>query len=562
MSNSILNLSLMGLNVAQSNISTTSNNISNVNTAGYHRESTTVATVGSQSVGSGFIGMGANVTDVVRAYNSFLENQVTQNQGQLSNYQAYSQYATQLNALLGGQNSGLSSALSDFFSSIQTVSTDPTSTVARQAMLGAGANLATQFNNVNDGLNSLSDAVNQQVQASATQINAYAQSIASLNKQILTMQSSAGGSNVNSLMDQRDATVAELNKLVNVTVSDQQGSGYIVTIGNGLPLVNGTQANTMTVAPNPTDPVATLPALQIGSSTIALDSSQITGGQLGGILAFRDQMLNPSLTQMGLLASAVTTNINTQQAAGFDLNGAAGGNFFTPLTTSLPTMSVAGTGAATITAGLSNANKLASTSYTLSYNGTKYTLTDSSGNLVDQTTLSPVPSSNWSSFGAPAGLSLSASAPFTSGDSYLITASPLRVPDMSLDTTSSGMGNPPDPNKIAAASTATALNDNSNLLAMANFQTSKLLGNSSLTLQGAFTSLVSQDATLESRASNNQKTFQSLTDQATQAQQSYSGVNLDEEAANLIRYQQAYQAAAKAMQVASTLFNNILTAIQ
>jgi flagellar hook-associated protein 1 FlgK len=104
--------------------------------------------------------------------------------------------------------------------------------------------------------------------------------------------------------------------------------------------------------------------------------------------------------------------------------------------------------------------------------------------------------------------------------------------------------------------------DNYNALQMANLQTSKLLSNSSTTLQTTFNQIIGGNATLTNAATINQKSYQTLTDQATQAQQSFSGVNLDEEAANLIQYQQAYQAAAKAMQIASGLFNNILTAIQ
>ncbi len=553
MGTSILNTSLMGLSIAQANVSTTANNIANVNTAGYHRESNTIVTTGSQSAGYGYIGTGAAVTDVTRAYNGFLETQVTQNQGQLSSYQAYTQYATQLNALLGSQNSGLAAAMSDFFSSIQNVSSDPTSTVARQAMLGSGANLATQFNNLNDGLNSLSQGINQQVQSTATQINSFAQNIATLNKQIAVMQSSGNSASVNGLMDQRDAIVSQLNQLVNVTVTDQQGSGYNVAIGNGMPLVNGTQANTMTVASNPLAPTETMPALKIGNSTITLDSTQITGGQLGGLLSFRDQMLSPSQTQLGTLAYGLTANINAQQTKGFDLSGTQGGNFFSPLSVTMPPTKAL-TGTATITAGLTDPNKMTSAAYTLGYDGTTYTLTDSSGKVVDSTTQ---PAANWSTssppFGAGAGLSLSASGTIVSGDSYLIPASPLKVSNLSVAIT--------DPSKIAAASTSTALNDNANILAMAGLQSQSLLGNSTVTLQNAFTQLVGQNASLENGATSNQKIFQSLTDQATQAQQSFSGVNLDEEAAHLIQYQQAYQAAAKAMQTASTLFNSILTAM-
>ena len=100
--------------------------------------------------------------------------------------------------------------------------------------------------------------------------------------------------------------------------------------------------------------------------------------------------------------------------------------------------------------------------------------------------------------------------------------------------------------------------DNSNMLALSALQTTKLLDNGNTTLGGGTARLVGDVATSAANAALNSTTYGALKTQATQAQQSYSGVNLDEEAANLIRYQQAYQAAAKALSVASTLFAAIL----
>lgn len=647
MDTGILRTSLMGLNAAQANISTTSQNIANVNIPGYHRQATLQTTTGSQSTTAGFIGNGVDASTVSRAYNSFLETQVTLNQGQLSNYQTYTQYATQLNALLGSQNSGFAAAMSSFFSSVQTVANDPTSNVARQGMLYAGQNLAGQVSNVNNGLTEIGQNVNQGIESLATQINAYAQNIASLNQQIGIVQSAGGSGNPNALMDQRDAAVAELNKLVNVTVTTQDGNGYNLYIGNGLPLVTGTQATGMTISTNPADPTQSMPALKIGTNTVPLDSSQISGGQLGGLLAFRDQVLVPTQRELGKIAYSMSTQVNAQSVQGYDLNGNVGTNFFNTPPVQAPIANSKNTGNVTLGLTITDINKLANSDYKLSFDGTNYSLTRASdGTTYTNATLAGLSAA----VNAGEGFSFSQTGGTTmqAGDTYLIrptqysannfgvaisdpnkiaaagqgvtatatgtNTGTATVSSASLSSTTSrpvanvpitlsysgtypggtitatdstaavlgsfayssgtpisfngisvtitGAPNTGDTFKLTNSGTSAGPGDNSNALLLAGIQNQKLLNNSANTLQSTFSQLVGKNATLESNAKTNQQVYQSLTDQATQAQQSYSGVNLDEEAANLIKYQQAYQAAAKAMQVASQMFNTILTAIQ
>ncbi|MDR3394294.1 MAG: flagellar hook-associated protein FlgK [Parasulfuritortus sp.] len=557
MASGLLGISLTGLNAAQANLATTSQNISNVNTAGYHRQSTNLATANPTTASYGSIGNGVDVASVGRAYSSFLDNQVISSQGQLSNYQTYSQYATQLNSLLGDQNSALSTSISNFFSSLQNVANDPTSIVARQTAISAGTGLAGQFSNVSSGIADIQQSVNQQVQTISSQVTAYAQSVASLNSQIAVAQSS-NGANANTLMDQRDQLVADINKLVNVTVVNQAGSGYNLYLGNGQPLVVGTTANGLSAVSNPADPIQMQPALQVGNSQVVLDSTQITGGQLGGLLSFRDQMLVPTQRELGNVAYTLATQVNAQSTQGFDLNGTAGTSFFNTPSIQSPIANKNNTGTGVLSLAVTNSNLLANSDYKLSYDGTNYTLTRSSdGTSYSNGSLAGLSTTVQASEGFSLGLT---SGTINANDTYLIRPTQYSANSFSVEIT--------DPTKIAAAgpgATATVSagpGDNSNALAMAQLQTSKLLSNGTATLQTAFNQIVGGNATLTNAATVNQTSYQTLTDQATQAQQSFSGVNLDEEAANMIQYQQAYQAAAKALQVASSLFNTILTAIQ
>ena len=109
---------------------------------------------------------------------------------------------------------------------------------------------------------------------------------------------------------------------------------------------------------------------------------------------------------------------------------------------------------------------------------------------------------------------------------------------------------------VAQSTNATA--DGSNILQMAALQTANTLANNTTSYQGAYGQLISQVGTQTRELDVTSKAQASLLDQVTKSQQSVSGVNLDEEAANLLRYQQAYQAAAKAMQIANTMFDTIL----
>jgi flagellar hook-associated protein 1 FlgK len=554
MASGIFGSTLMGLNAAKANLNVTALNISNVNTTGYHRQTTSQVTQPSTTNEYGAVGSGVAVVNVDRAYSSFLDNQVYLSQGQLSNYQTYSQYASQVGAILGSQTSTFADAMSSFFSSMQDVANDPTSVVARQSMLFAGSNLAGQFNNLSNSLSDMAQSVNQQVQVIASQVNSYAQGIAALNQQIAIAQASSqnGTSNTNSLMDQRDALVTNLNKLVNVTAVNQAGSGYNLYFGNGQPLVVGSQANAMVALANPSDPTQLQPGLQIGNTSQALQTSQITGGQLGGLLAFRDQMLVPTQRELGKIAYAVTTAVNGQNAAGYDLYGNAGGNLFSPPQVQAPIANTANTGNGALNLSITDANRLANSDYRLSYDGANYTLT----RLSDNTAYSNASLAGLSALAqAGEGFSLNlSSGTIAAGDSYTIRPTQYSAAGLSMATN--------DPNLIAAAAVAGSPGDNSNVLAMAGLQSQKLLLNGTSTLQSTFTQLVGRNAILQNTASNNAATYQTLTNQATQAQQSFSGVNLDEEAANLIQYQQAYQAAAKALQVSSTLFSDILSALQ
>jgi flagellar hook-associated protein 1 FlgK len=119
-------------------------------------------------------------------------------------------------------------------------------------------------------------------------------------------------------------------------------------------------------------------------------------------------------------------------------------------------------------------------------------------------------------------------------------------------------GSPSAGDTFTVTQNTNATADGSNILQMAALQTANTLVNGTTSYQGAYAQLIAQVGTQTSQLTSTSQAQASLLTQVTNSQQAVSGVNLDEEAANLLRYQQAYQAAGKAMQIANTMFDTIL----
>ncbi len=261
-------------------------------------------------------------------------------------------------------------------------------------------------------------------------------------------------------------------------------------------------------------------------------------------MEFRDTTLTETQNQLGILAVSLTQALNTLQEAGIDLNGDTGTAFF-----SVDDPSIYGntnnTGDATLTATFTDdVSELSASDYTVSYSDTDgYTVTrNDTGASVEATYDS---GANTLTF---AGMSVAISGTADDGDSFLVL--PTRNAASSFSTLISD-------GSLIAAGTSTGSSDNTNALAMLDLQTDSIVGGTS-TLSQTYSTLVSDVGSTASKVAGQLETQSSLTEQLTTLQQSESGVNIDEEAANLIVYQQYYQACAKVVEVGTTLLDTIL----
>jgi flagellar hook-associated protein 1 FlgK len=542
MATNILSIGQSALAAAQVGLSTTGHNIANAATPGYSRQVVVQGAALAQNFGFGFLGQGTEISTIQRVYSDFLGVQVQSAQASSSGLGNYYTQIQQINNMLADPASGISPALQNFFSGIQDVSSNPTSIPSRQAALSSADTLASSFNSMAGQLGEISQGINSQVQSSVSVINTYAQQIAQLNDSISKAQL-ATGQPPNDLLDKRDQLVLDLNKEIKATVVKQGDGGYNVFIGNGQPLVVGVTSFTLATVASPTNPGQIDVAYKSGNgSLVPVGSSSLVGGNLGGLIDFRTNSLAPTQNALGRVAIGLASTFNAQHQAGFDLNGAAGGTFFT-VASPVVGANTGNTGTAAIGASISIPNALTTSDYTLRYDGTNYTLTRLSDNTVS--TFATLPQT-------VDGVALSlASGAAAAGDSFLIRPTVNGASGFGVAIT--------DPAKLAAAGQTGAVGDNSNALLLAGLQTANTLGNGTTTFQGAYSQLVSDIGNKTRELGVTSTAAGNLLSEATQSQQSQSGVNLDEEATNLLRYQQAYQAAGKVMQIASQMFATLLS---
>ncbi|OWQ33657.1 flagellar hook-associated protein FlgK [Pseudomonas sp. DrBHI1] len=328
---SLISIGLSGLNASQTALSITGNNIANAAVSGYSRQQTIQTTGPSHNIGTGFVGTGTTLSDVRRIYNAYLDNQLQTSTSLNTDAAAFQDQITGIDKLLAESDTGISSVLTAFFSALQTASAKPSDAASRQLLLTQAQTLSNRFNAISSQMSKQNDSINSQLDTLSGQVNKLTSSIADLNKQIT--QLSASGASPNNLLDARSEAVRQLNELVGVTVQERDGN-YDVYLGNGQSLVTGNRANTLTAVPSAAD--QSQYSLQINYPTFSSDvTSVVTGGQIGGLLRYRNDVLTPSMNELGRVALVVADSINSQLGQGLDANAQFGSALFSSINSAL-----------------------------------------------------------------------------------------------------------------------------------------------------------------------------------------------------------------------------------
>ncbi|MFJ4348208.1 flagellar hook-associated protein FlgK [Pseudomonas sp. NPDC089401] len=321
---SLINIGMSGLGAAQSGMYTLGNNIANADVESYSRQQNVQKTKGGQQTGQVFIGSGTTLADVRRVYNAFLENQLRTTTSLSSDATSYLNQITPLDTALSSSDTGITAALQSFFTALQDASAKPTEDASRQLLLTSAQSLAKRFNTLSSQLNTQNSNINANMASIADQVNNLTKTIADLNEQISRVSAISG--QPNDLLDQRDGAVRELSALVGTDVVERDGN-YDVYLKSGQALVLGKTTQTLGVQPSATDPTRMSLILNRGSTKMDITNST-TGGELGGLIRYRKETLDPALNELGRVALVVADAINSQLAQGIDKNGEFGSSLF------------------------------------------------------------------------------------------------------------------------------------------------------------------------------------------------------------------------------------------
>jgi flagellar hook-associated protein 1 FlgK len=652
--------------MAQAGLLTTGHNIANASTPGYNRQVVVQGANIANLTGAGYIGAGAHVQAVQRVYDQFLGRQILNAEAGVAEMDSYLAQIQQMDNLLADPDAGLSPALANFFKGVQDVAANPASIPGRQSMLSAAQSMVARFQGLDQRMSEIRDGLNSQVRSQVESINTFATQLADINQRIIIAESGSSTQVPNDLLDQREQMVRELNQVVRVTTVTQSDGSFNVFIGNGQPLVIGSQSYSLLAVAANDDPERFTVAMEgVGGTVLTLPESQIAGGSLGGLLSFRSSSLDAAQNALGRIAITMAQNFNDQHRLGMDLTGALGTDFFSfPPPTLRPSALNTGTGAPSVSFDPATLSQLSGSDYQLfSPDGSsfqlrrlsdgKVTAVNSVPQIVDGLSIDTtgwVPARGDSILLQPTragarGLaialadprSIAAAAPIRTSaalsnegtgkiDSGQVndtenvafnsfrTTGDLAPPLLIRFDSPANVGDPMtysiydaslfdendlnagllEPNiiytaganvfptpalldygiqvKLSGAPAAgdrftiegnkNGVSDNRNAMLLGALQTKSTMidagGKATASYQSAYSQIVSAVGSKTAEVKTIGAAQKGLADHATTAMQELSGVNLDEEAANLLRFQQAYQAAAKILEIAGRVFDEVI----
>jgi flagellar hook-associated protein 1 FlgK len=646
----ILNIGTRALQANQIALQTAGNNIANVNTPGYSRQSVILETVQGQFTGGGYIGKGVDVQTIQRNFNAFLTRQSAIAGATQSADTTRADKLKQLESLFSGGASGLGASINDMLNAFSDVASAPTDLTARTVVLTRVDETAARMRATSQQLDDLQQGVTQDLTQKIDAINSLAKSIAGVNEQIARVN--GNGQPPNDLLDRRDQLVRDLNQYIQTSSIPADDGTVGIFIGGSQALVLGTSVSPLSLSKEFGGTLNNKLAITRNGATTLMDENTLGGGEVSGLLRFQNTDLVEGRNLLGRLTMAISTEMNTQHALGLDLDGNVGGNIFSPATFGKQNVltpvapAQVNAGATSLALTISDTTKFAASDYEVNFsNPTQGSITRRSDGVVtafdfgvtnpvtvdgisitkgagaaaagDRFLLKPfsTSASNISrEFSTPRALAVSSpvagsmgtrntgslqqvsltarSNPpsltpvvltFTGSNSYT-RSDELPVPNASSYTYTPGVpieGTVPATNPLSqwsvtlqgspkAGDTYTVAN--SKVLAAAGKLDLKLnAGNASAmmglrdmalfdgaALSDGYAGLIAQIGIRGQSANYAAQVSTTIASNLEKDRAGVSGVNLDEEAAKLLQYQQAYQASAKMIQIAQSIFDTLI----
>lgn len=316
-----LNLGKTSLATHQTLLDVTGNNIANVNTDGYSRQSVDLSTVPALNFRGFQIGRGVTPDNIQRAEDTFLNRQILDKNATLGEQSAQATLA-ELETLFSLDDNNLTATIDQFFDGWKQLSVTPDGSVERDTVLQQGTLLTDRFHSMSRDLADLSGEVDQALTSKLDEINLKLQQVADFNQSITTIENT--GIHANADRDGRDALLEELSYSLGVHSYENQDGSISVQLPTGLPLVSGNQA--FSLEANATATGSEL-QLNLGSTTRPVDANSL-GGEFKGLLHLRDQFIPQLQDDLDKLAYGLATEVNTLHGGGTGLDGSAGQDFF------------------------------------------------------------------------------------------------------------------------------------------------------------------------------------------------------------------------------------------
>jgi len=638
MSSGILNIGTRALVANQTVLQTTGNNIANVNTPGYSRQTAVLQTVQGQFTGGGYIGKGVDVATIERTYSAFLTRQAALAGSTSAADTARAEKLKQLEGIFPGGSSGLGAAVNDMLNAFSDVASAPTDLTARTVALTRVSETASRMRSAAQTLDDLQLGVQQELEQKVSAVNSLASSIAAVNDKIARVQ--GNGQTPNDLLDQRDQLVRDLNSYIQTSSVAASDGTLGIFIGGSQALVLGTTAAPLSlVADDFNDPLKNKLAISRNGVSVTLDEARLGGGEVSGLLRFENTDLAEGRNLLGRLTLAVSTGMNAQHKLGLDLDGNVGGNLFTPTDLNAAGIILKPTGQATSTTlalAISDVTQFVASDYEVYFSSaTAGNITRKSDGVVtafdfgvtspvvldglsltkdvvnasigDRFLLKPFSSSASdirSEFSTPR--SLAVARPFVGKMGATNTGS-LQLASLSAKTNAA---TPPQPTPVVITFSASNTYTRSDIAGSFTYTSGQTISAAdwSLVLQGSakvgdtfsvvgikdaannngvdyklnagnaaalmdlrdvamfdgaamtdgYANLMSQIGIRTQSANYSAEVSGSIAANLETDRTGVSGVNLDEEAAKLIQYQQAYQASAKVIQIAQSIFDTLI----
>src|SRR5690554_2261522 len=307
----------------QRSLQVTGNNISNINTPGYVRQ--------RSSYTEAPYGAGISRVEVERMLDKFTQRQYWTDTSRHGYTTAFLSESAKIDSMFGSGDASINSAITKFFSMMQDLNDDPASITQRELVLGQANATIAQMKDSTTFLNNQERLLNEQLSLTVDTANSIVRSISDINAQLDLMPQNDASGERHTLLNQRDEKIRELSEYMTIsTLEDANGRVRVNLVsGQALVLEDGTY-NLMNMEGNPDPDRPQLVAVtQSGGQSISqgIDEMKV-GGRLGGLLAYRSEVLEPTQMRMGQLALAFADGVNQQQQQGVDLDDELGQPIF------------------------------------------------------------------------------------------------------------------------------------------------------------------------------------------------------------------------------------------